>query len=254
MAQSGEADHRRLRYWVLATIPFIAGLGAVALFDPLPQSLAYHDFADKRPLWGIPNFADVVSNIAFLVAGLLGAALCLRAKPPGARLAWMAFFAGLVLVTFASAYYHWAPANATLFWDRLAMSVAFTALYVAMLTEFADTRLEKLLVPALVIGAATLVYWRVADDLRFYFALQATVFVSALVLLLGFTHAFRQKAWFAGALACYAAAIAFDFSDRAVFEASGGAISGHTIKHILAGAAGYVGTRMLRARHSATES
>ena len=43
---------------------------ALALFLPaVPQTIAYHDFADKRTAYGIENFLDVTSNVAFALAG-----------------------------------------------------------------------------------------------------------------------------------------------------------------------------------------
>ncbi|HXV20463.1 MAG TPA: hypothetical protein VD811_05665, partial [Desulfuromonadales bacterium] len=45
---------------------------AVALLPPIPQYLSYHRFADGRPLFGIPNFLNVVSNLPLFVVGLLG--------------------------------------------------------------------------------------------------------------------------------------------------------------------------------------
>ena len=236
------------KHCILCAIPVAAGLGALVFADPFPQPPSYHDFADKRPLAGIPNFGDLSSNLTFLVPGVLGLGLCLRRQPDGAFRAWRVFFAGFVLVTFGSGYYHWAPSNATLFWDRLAMAITFTALYTALLAEHVEPRLEKLLPAIVLVGVATLLYWRWVDDLRFYFALQATVFTSALVMLLGFAHAFRQKAFVVAALACYTAAIGFDFFDAAVFQATGGLISGHTIKHLMAAIAGSWGYLMLRAR------
>ena len=54
---------------------------ALALFLPaMPQPLAYHDFADKREAYGIENFLDVASNLAFTLAGLAGLVLVLRPR------------------------------------------------------------------------------------------------------------------------------------------------------------------------------
>src|SRR5262249_32907020 len=39
---------------------------------PLPQDLAYHHFVDQRTLLGIPHFANVVSNVPFLLVGAAG--------------------------------------------------------------------------------------------------------------------------------------------------------------------------------------
>jgi hypothetical protein len=54
---------------------------ALALFLPaVPQPIAYHDFADKREAYGIENFLDVTSNLAFALAGAAGLLLVLRPR------------------------------------------------------------------------------------------------------------------------------------------------------------------------------
>jgi hypothetical protein len=35
----------------------------------IPQPLSYHQFADRKSFFGIPNFGDVVSNLPFAVIG-----------------------------------------------------------------------------------------------------------------------------------------------------------------------------------------
>ena len=153
---------------VLCVLPVAAVAGALALFDPFAQPLSYHGFADRRPLLGIPNFADVASNLAFLAAGTLGLFHCLRSRPPGARRAWTVFFFGFVLVAFGSGYYHWNPSNGTLVWDRATMAVGFMGVTVALLAEYVGAELEKrLLVPALLIGLTTVLYWHWADKARY---------------------------------------------------------------------------------------
>jgi len=55
----------------LLLIGFALMSAALALFLPaVPQPLAYHDFADQHAAHGIANFDDVVSNLAFALAGL----------------------------------------------------------------------------------------------------------------------------------------------------------------------------------------
>jgi cytochrome c oxidase assembly factor CtaG len=66
---------RTLPYrWRIAVIlaAAIAALGIVAMVPPIAQDPAYHDFADQRALWRIPNFDDVVANVLFLLVGGLG--------------------------------------------------------------------------------------------------------------------------------------------------------------------------------------
>ena len=46
---------------------------AVAFSLPrIPQPQSYHQFADQRGLWGVPNFGDVASNVGFAVVGSWG--------------------------------------------------------------------------------------------------------------------------------------------------------------------------------------
>ena len=53
-----------VRTWLVGGFTLLC-LAAALLLPPMPQPLAYHDFADRRMLFGIPNFFDVASNVAF---------------------------------------------------------------------------------------------------------------------------------------------------------------------------------------------
>jgi hypothetical protein len=55
----------------------------------------------------------------------------------------MACFTGVALVSLGSSYYHLAPDNMALMWDRLPMSLGFMGLLVAVLTEHVSLKLEK---------------------------------------------------------------------------------------------------------------
>ena len=233
----------------LWTLPLVAVTAAWGLFEPHHQPLKYHQFADKDAVLGIPNFANVTSNLAFLLAGGLGLYHCIRRRPSGALAAWVIFFTGFVLVAFGSAYYHANPNNQTLVWDRLAMSVGFAAIYAALIAEYVAPRLEKyLLVPALAVAMASVVYWGIVDDLRFYFAAQGTVFVTALVILFQFDSAHGQKRHVLAALLAYGLAILCEQLDHQIYELTREFIGGHAIKHLFAALAAYVVYLMLRRR------
>ena len=115
---------------MLLTLAAIAVV-AVGLHGPIPQPSGYHDFADGRSLGGIPHFADTLSNLPFLLVGVAGLALFIRRTPRGAlpalRPAYLSFFVGTALLFPGSAYYHLAPSDSTLAWDRLPMTLAFMA-------------------------------------------------------------------------------------------------------------------------------
>jgi hypothetical protein len=60
-------------------VPFLYGVMIVTLLallplPPLLQNQEYHQFADQRELFGIPNFWNVVSNLPFIAVGAIGLA------------------------------------------------------------------------------------------------------------------------------------------------------------------------------------
>ncbi|HSW52266.1 MAG TPA: ceramidase domain-containing protein [Sulfuricaulis sp.] len=227
----------------------VAALLAVLLLPPIAQDPAYHDFADRRGLLGIPNFLNIASNLAFLAVGVAGMLLCALRKNLGARRAWLACFTGVALVCFGSAYYHLAPDNGTLVWDRLPMSIGFMALSVAVLADYINPRLEKiLLAPAIVVGLASVIWWHYTDDLRPYVLVQFLPLIMLPVLLFLFRGARRDRGLLLAALLIYMLSKLAEHFDRALFDLSGEIISGHSLKHLLAATALLVIYAMLRRR------
>jgi len=155
------------RTWTL--LGFTALCVAVAFLWPaIPQWQSYHDFADHREILGVPNFLDVVSNAGFAIAGVVGFVILARRRAqfehPAENWPAAVFFAGLVLIAVGSGYYHLAPDNERLFWDRLAMSVAFMSLVAAQIADrFGVKAGLTLLVPLLLAGAASVQYWLASE-------------------------------------------------------------------------------------------
>ena len=52
-------------------------------------------------------------------------AICSASAAMSARRSWFVFFLGVALVFLGSGYYHYAPNDDSLVWDRLPMTVAF---------------------------------------------------------------------------------------------------------------------------------
>jgi hypothetical protein len=221
---------------------------ALALFLPaMPQPLAYHDFADKREAYGIENFLDVTSNLAFTLAGLAGLVAVLRRRTcfeqPAERWPYLVFAVGVLLTGAGSCYYHLEPNNETLFWDRLPMTISFMSLIAAQIVDRVDVRAGLVaLVPMLLVGVLTAVYWIVTErqgrgNVMPYGVLQAWAVLVLLKLVVfhpsRYTHGHLIYAVFAG----YALAKVFEHFDREIFELTG-VVSGHTLKHVAAGVAG----------------
>src|SRR5262245_13487223 len=157
----------------------------------MPQPTAYHHFADHRAEFGIENFQNVASNAAFLLAGMAGLVVALRRRTcfaSGAeRWPYAVFFLGMLLTAAGSAWYHLAPDNERLYWDRLPMTIAFMSLIAAQVVDRISVRAGlALLVPMLLVGAASVVHWQAteragAGNVVPYGVLQA---YSVLILLL----------------------------------------------------------------------
>ena len=206
----------------------IPPLVVLFLLPPLAQPAAYHAFADTRPWLGLPNALDVLSNLPFLLAGLLGLRAACRLPVAPHRACWLTFFGGVSLVAFGSAFYHLAPSDASLVWDRLPMTFAFTSLFAAVLGEMVSAHLgRRVLLPLLLVGIVAVLWWQRRDDLRPYFAVQALALAGVPVLLVLLPTHGDGRGWLVAGLGCYALAVPAEQSDQAAFAFTGGTFSGH---------------------------
>jgi hypothetical protein len=248
---------RRAGIWLFLALVIVVGT-ATLLVPRTPQPLSYHHFADQRSWLGIPNFGDVASNILFLAAGLWGwAFLCRKSSRERfieARERWpyVFVFLGLLLTAVGSAYYHLAPDNARLVWDRLPMTVVFMPLVAAMIGERINLRLGLWLLPVLMaVGLASVLQWHLSEqrgigDLRFYAAVQLYAFLALLAVLL-LPPRYTQGSYLLVVAGLYVLAKLCETEDRLIFSL-GRFVSGHTLKHLAAGAAGLCILRMLQNR------
>ncbi|MEA3412951.1 MAG: ceramidase domain-containing protein [Pseudomonadota bacterium] len=235
---------------LLVAVVFLSFL-AVTRIDPIPQPQSYHDFADQRPMAGIPNFMDVMTNLPFLVVGLLGVMLCYRYPPAIARTSWTVMFAAVSAVAAGSAWYHLAPSDSTLVWDRLPMAVGFMALFVALLSETINPKLERyLFVPLIVAGVASVFYWYASDDLRYYLWVQFIPLICISLVLALFHSPYTRQYFLLPALIFYVLAKVAEIYDGAIFDATHHFISGHSLKHLLAAVALLMIVLMFRLRRA----
>ncbi len=222
---------------------FMAVAVVIAFYvDPVPQDPRYHQFADRRTVMGIGNFFNIVSNLPFPVIGFLGLLRYPRLSHPETRAPYAVLCLGCMLVGTGSAYYHAAPDNETLLWDRLPMTLVLMALLSLVLDErVLRTPSLMLLWPCLVLGMGTTLYWSWTEsvgqgDLRPYALVQfLPVMLVPLVLAL-FPQKYLSSRLLASAFALYALAKICEHADAAVLAMSG-LTGGHALKHILAAAA-----------------
>jgi hypothetical protein len=239
----------------------LLSIAAAFLLPAIPQPPAYHDFADRRAGFGIENVLDVVSNAGFLLAGIAGLVVVLRPRTrfefAAERWPYGIFFLGVLLTAAGSAYYHLAPDNERLFWDRLPITIALMALVAAQVVDRVSVRAGlALLVPMLLAGAASAIYWIAteragAGNVVPYAVVQGYAVVILLVFALALPSRYTRGNDVYWVFAAYVIAKLLEHFDREVL-ALGNFASGHTLKHVAAAAAALVLCRMLLQRRLIT--
>jgi hypothetical protein len=194
----------------------------------------------------VPNGLNVLSNLAFAVVGVAGLWFLLRRRidfrDPREGWPWTVFFVGVALTSVGSAWYHLAPSNETLVWDRMPMAVAFMGLLAAVIAERIGVRVgHRLLWPLVVLGILGVLSWYFirrsgAGDLRPYVLVQFYPVIAIPLILVLFPRTYTLAAGFVGAWVGYALAKVAELEDGRIFRL-GGLVSGHTLKHLLAAAA-----------------
>lgn len=238
---------------------FVVTLVVATFISPVSQDPGYHNFADLRPLMGVPNFGNVVSNIGFLIVGLLGLLMTLGPKRyelfdhASDAIPYIIAFTGVTLVAFGSSYYHWIPSNETLLWDRLPMTIAFMSLFAAVIADRINRRVGLcILLPTLLVaGVMSVLYWYWTEligqgDLRPYAVVQFFPIVTILIILWLFPqHRYTDTRSLLYVIACYGAAKLLEAFDKEILDFLGGFMSGHSLKHIVSAIAVYFLLHML---------
>ena len=233
------------------------GIISALLLPPIAQPSGYHDFADQRSLFGIPNIWDVTSNLAFILAGGIGLAGVFGKVVSRCALspAYGVFFGAAILIGLGSGWYHLEPNNETLVWDRLPMAVAFMSFLAIIIGEYIDMNIgRRLLMPLVLLGVLSVWYWHVTEsaghgDLRPYGLVQFLPL--PLILLIAWTYPDPGKAgrYLFAVFVLIILSKAAELFDGTVLAATG-IVSGHTLKHLLAALAVWFAWRWLKQRYT----
>ena len=241
---------------------FIIALVIAAILPPMPQPLSYHEFVDQRSFLRVPNFLNVASNLIFLFVGIAGLVFLRRTKMASSQKTFAALsecwpyfivFLSAILVSAGSAYYHWEPDNNTLFWDRLPIATGIMSLLAASVIEHIGIKQGLRLLPVLVVtGIASVVHWywselQGAGNLNFYIVVQFCSILIIVLLAILFPSRYTREKDIYAVISLYALAKLVELLDKEIYHLAQ-IISGHTLKHILAGLAVYWVLRMLKRR------
>lgn len=219
---------------------------AVAMMPAIPQNPAYHQFADQRSFLGVANFLNVLSSIVFVLAGLYGLAI-IRAGGAGNGMLplhrmYAVFFIGIFLTGIGSGWYHLAPDNQRLFWDRLPMTIAFMSLFSVILFErVSRSRAVRLFWILIVAGAGSVMYWLYTEnlgqgDLRLYVLVQFLPVILIPVILMLYQSEFKGDQYYWLLILSYVLAKLAEFLDTVLFELTFNIVSGHSLKHVISAA------------------
>lgn len=228
----------------LYILVFLLLLSIIGLwwYGPIPQDQAYHSFADQRTLLGIPNFWNVISNVPYFFLGIWGLKVSLKnwALRPDLVTKWLpiALCAGIFLAFFGSAYYHWAPDNFTLAWDRLPMTFMFMPIFALIIYDFIGEKWGKIAFYIFMpLGIFSILYWQYTEsieqgDLRVYAFVQfAPLIIGPIILWLSEKKRSYLK-YILYMIGWYVLTKLSEHFDFEIYNAIG-FWSGHTIKHLL---------------------
>lgn len=223
--------------WAVALICFVV---LMIVTPAIPQSQDYHNFADQRTFFGIPNALNVISNFPFLIIGFIGLVLChhgnyFKLSLQGELWGWTCFYVGVAAVGIGSSYYHLKPDDASLVWDRLPMTVAFTSIIAIFIIERIDERKGMIsIIPLVLAGVISIVYWRFFDDLRPYALIQFVPCIAIPLMAILLPPMYTHSTYWLWAAGFYLLAKVLEATDDVVYKWTHHIVSGHTLKHLFA--------------------
>lgn len=218
---------------------------AALLYGPIAQLENYHAFADQLTLLGIPHALDVLSNLGFALVALWGLWRLLPARRSAELAAgwpgYALFLGGLLLTALGSSWYHLAPDDHRLVWDRLPIALASAGLLAGV---WGDCRQRRSAGFAAVLGLAAIfgvLWWyggalQGGGDLRPYLLLQLLTMLLIPLWQWLYRRPRGERLAFGAALGLYALAKVAELLDHPL-AALLDPLTGHTLKHLLSGAA-----------------
>jgi hypothetical protein len=230
----------KLKNLEMMLLAAVLGLLLLALFGPfITQPAHQHGFADQRTWQGIPFAMDVVSNLSFALWGMAGG-LCLLGVIKRTRLNTEhalagLFFAGLIATTAASSWYHLQPDDAGLGVDRLGMVIAFAGLLgLAVAGRISHRAGAAIAATVLLLGPISVWFWLASGNVLPWLVVQFGGM--ALILWMALTKPVQGALavrWGA-VIGVYVVAKLLEMADHQVYELTSHAVSGHTLKHLVA--------------------
>jgi len=237
--------HYSYKYATLITIVIFI-MAILILQPPIETPIRYTILADHRSWLAIPNAWNVLSNLPFMLVAIW--ALYKLFQPshrtpiifndPKEKFFYLVFFIGIFFVSLSSSYYHWAPNNLALMWDRVPIAIAMTAFLSAIIAERINLHFARFMIwPLLILAVFSVFYWYFTveqgrEDLRLY-ALVVVFFPIIIPFILWmFKAPYTQVKYLWFTLIAFLIARIFEAYDQAIYIFTAGIVSGHSLKHL----------------------
>ncbi len=228
----------------LRTLPLLLSAFAVLallLHGPITQLAHYHEFADQSDWLGISHAIDVLTNLGFAIVAMAGCWFLLERYRKGdtgiAFPAYCTFALSLAATAVGSSYYHLAPDDARLFWDRLPIAFACCSLLAAVRADSLpgmDARKAFMeLVLLLMAALMSVIWWQQTGDLRPYLLIQGLSLVLIPLWQWIWKAGRADRLAFGVAMLLYVMAKITEMLDGQILQQLH-VMSGHSLKHLLA--------------------
>ena len=209
-------------------------------FTRTGQDSSFHNFADQREIFHVPNFYNVVTNLPFVIIGVIGLLFFLQREGVNTHsLAYLILFVGVIGIGYGSAWYHYHPENSSLVWDRIPMTVTFMSYFSIIVRRYVNRRLGSfILFPLLILGVVSIYYWYMTEqngngDLRLYAWVQFYPMLCIPLILFLYPASKSVRLKIISIILIYAIAKIAERADEVIFNFHQ-IISGHSLKHLLA--------------------
>jgi hypothetical protein len=229
---------------LVLSVVFLVALALAGFCLPVAQQAQYHAFADQRVWQGLPRAMDVLTNLPFAMVGMWGLGRLWLASLESdldrrAQLA-VVFFCGLLVTAMGSTYYHLQPDNWGLAWDRMGMVVVFAGLLGMAVADRISVRAgAAVLATTALLGPVAVLVWYQTGNLLPWSVLQGGGMLLVLALALREPLSGGWGLPLMAVMALYAAAKLLELGDHVVFDWTGGLVSGHSLKHVMAALAAW---------------
>ncbi|KAL2342221.1 hypothetical protein Fmac_010161 [Flemingia macrophylla] len=216
--------------WAVALLCFLV---LMIVTPAIPQSQEYHNFADHRTFFGIPNALNVISNFPFLVIGLIGLVLCHRGNYFRLRYSTVFVFSVVINFSLLAKMGILFVANTNTCAPKACkvnygVGLASMSVWLQLQLDPHTTISSQMMLALFGIGCLFF------DDLRPYALIQFVPCIAIPLMAIMLPPMYTHSTYWLWAAGSYLLAKVLEATDEVIYEWMHHIVSGHTLKHLFA--------------------